>query len=103
MGVDYNAAGGVGIRISDEILEKLGYNEEEDDSICDFLDNLSLKIPYTSFGDSYQEEYKYAWIIKGGKYLDVVKNIPEFLSKLNSKGFNFTEEDLEVIVEIHIW
>ena len=103
MGVDYDAAGGIGIRITPEILEKLGYNEEDDEGISEFLDNHKLGVLYTSYGDAYQGEFEYAWIVKCKKYLDVVKNIPEFLSKLNAVGFNFTEEDLEAIVEINIW
>ena len=101
MGVDYEASGGIGIRITEDHLKFLGLKEEY--SREEFLDNIS-PVEYTTFGSCYSDNsLEHAWIVPGHKYTDVVKNIPDFLSKLNSKGFNFTEADLEVIVELYIW
>jgi len=104
MGVDYDAEGGIGIRITEEHLKILGWNEDYEFSVSEFLDENS-PCEYITFGSCYSrsDSIEYAWIVDGRKYLDIVKNVNDFLSKLNSKGFNFTEDDLELIVELYVW
>ena len=102
MGVDYDAVGGIGIRVTKERLQKLGYNEDDND-VSSFLDDV-VGVTYSEYGSCYSENsLEYAWMVPGSKYLECVKNIPEFLKELNDKNLNVTEEDLEIIEEIFIW
>lgn len=99
MGVDYDASGGIGIRITEEVLSILGYNSD-DISIDEFID--SFGITYTSYGNCYTEEINYAWVMKERNFLKCIEQADDWINELNralNHKYSLNKEDLEVIVE----
>lgn len=107
MGIDYNGVGGIGIRLNDEMIEKVieknMFTEEDwDDDMYGCVD--SLGISYSVAGDSYNSEYEFYYLVKGENLEDINKNKEQFLHEINSKfNTSYTEKDLKVISELHIW
>lgn len=106
MGVDYSACGGIGIYVTEKMFEtiKNKYNLSNDLSKEDILDESGVYV-YTKYGSYYSKDsIQYAFIIEGDTYLDIVKEVPNFLNSINSKlDLNLTEKDLILIVEGLIW
>lgn len=100
MGVDFDAEGGLGIRITKDILDKLHYDEAKED-MEDFIEKQG--IPYIHFGSYYSGEVDYAFVVEGETYKEIKANIPSFIGILQSKDIHITEDDLELIAELLIW
>ena len=106
MGVDYDGVGGIGVKVSDQMIWSLlatdAFSEEdweEDPDYC--LD--SLVVPYQTAGSCYNgEDLTYYLLIEGSTLKDINENAPKFLDKLKSMGIESSPEDLIVISDIFI-
>jgi hypothetical protein len=107
MGVDYNAVGGIGIRFNEDLqmkaIELEYFTEEEwDEGMYSCVE--SLGIMYHTAGNSYYSEYDFYFLVNGKNLKEVIDNSLPFLDKINKKfNVEYTQEDLEVISELHIW
>lgn len=108
MGVDYNAVGGIGVEFNDDLqykaIELEYFTEEEwDEDPTGCVE--SLKISYESAGDgSYGGTDYWYFIVDGNNLKEVNNNKESFLNMINSKfNVEYTEEDLKVISELHVW
>lgn len=108
MGVDYNAVGGIGIQVSDELVAEAIALElftaedwSEDPQGC--LE--SLDIPYEVAGDGcYGGDDRFYFTINAYKYKDVNNSKDNFLHVINSTfKTNYTDADLIVISDLHVW
>ena len=103
MGVDYDAVGGIGIRVTDEVLDALGYKDER---VEDFLDDrlANTSVSYIEFGSCYSKDsIEYALVVEATKYSEIVKSVPKFLEDLRNLGLNCSESDLVIISELYEW
>lgn len=108
MGVDYNAVGGIGIEFTDKLQYKaieLGYFTEDEWDEDPYSCLESLSIPYEQAGDGcYGGTDYWYFIVNGGNLKEVNNNKELFLELINSKfNVTYTEEDLKVISELHVW
>lgn len=104
MRVDYDGVGGVGIRIPDELIEKLGNDSEESLSKEEIVESIGVE--YVTYSDAYSGRVKYAWVMPETKFSDCVQNAEKWVSELNDKlgdHGKYTNEDLEVISELFIY
>lgn len=108
MGVDYNAVGGIGIEVSNELVAEAIALElftaeswSEDPQSC--LE--SLGIPYEVAGDGcYGGDDRFYFIIGAYTYRDVNNNKDSFLHIINSTfKTKYTDDDLVVISDLHVW
>lgn len=103
MGVDYSPVGGVGILLTEDMEEILikQVNDGEYDDIDSVLDELEFS--YDMYGNSLSDNPSYCLLVNGTTLIDINKNAPDFIKKLNDLGINISLEDLKVIEELHIW
>lgn len=106
MGVDYDRIGGIGIELTNDMMRSLCINSdipdeewEDDPDYC--LDRLKLN--YERAGSEYSGEIYYYLLVKGDTFIEVNKNIPEFIEKLDLFGIDVKVEDLKVISDLYIW
>lgn len=100
MGVDYDGIGGIGVKITDEIVNDLiksGCIKESGD-LC--LDNIGIS--YKTAGCTYSGDCRYYWIVKGENLYEVNTNSQIFIEKLKKIGIEVTTKDLIVIEDICI-
>lgn len=102
MSVDYDGVGGVGLRVTDAIVEKLiehglftEADYEKDVSSC--LEKI--KLPYSVYGNAYSGDIDYALFVKGTKLSEIYENAPKFIARLEELGISMEADDLEVICE----
>ncbi len=107
MGVSYNVVGGVGIKITEDIIDTLidnGAFSEEDweeygnECVDEFFDYECKTAGNACFGETTQY-----LLIEGDTLADVNSNSANFIKKLNKKGLKITKEDLIIISEHYIY
>lgn len=107
MGVDYDGVGGVGIRMTEAVIDKFIsaglFTEDEwhDDpeGCCE-----TVKLPYATYGSAYSGQETRVLLVDGKTFGDIKRNAPAFVERLKALGLDaLTEDDLEVIAEGHIW
>ena len=108
MGVDYDAVGGIGVEFNDDLQYKaieLGYFTEEEWDGDPYSCVESLGISFEEAGDGNYGGTDYWYLIVNGDNLkEVNSNKEAFLNTINSKfNVEYTEEDLKVISELHVW
>jgi len=107
MGVSYNAIGGIGVLLDENIISALikdgNFTEEEwgeDNNSC--LEELEVE--YEEAGSyGYGGEKRFYLLVKGKTLEDVNKNkhvLKIFLEKLK---INITDADLIVVCDLHVW
>ena len=106
----YRAIGGIGLRVTLDILKVIGYNEfieglnmKKSDWIADFLCALECTEGGVNF-DTYEYDggSNYVWLVPGKTLIEVDENIPEFIESFKKLGHTVRREDLEVISELYI-
>lgn len=108
MGIDYDGVGGIGIELTDEMLDTLKqkglFTEEEwDEDYYDCMEKIGLVWEPAHYYDVPVEEYTFYLFVDGNNIVEINDNIPSFLDTLNKYGFNITKEDIIPISDIHIW
>lgn len=104
MSTDYDGVGGIGIKVTEEMIKKFiklkfFTKEDWDDEAEDCLDTLGLVY---RFGGSYCEYENVYFFVEGDNLKEINKNSTKFLNTLKSMGINLNEEDLKVIEDILI-
>ena len=112
MSIDYSASGGVGFKITrDMLLESKTLKESDiekfDDSPSDFFDDL-LKascISYQEYGNSYSGDVNYMAVMSNANTLkEAIDNSDQFLKEFNERfGLNKQLCEIEIISEGHLW
>lgn len=108
MGVDYDGVGGIGIKLTDEMIEyaidKGVFTEEEwDDDPCECLFDLDC-VNFASAGNSYAGEHEFYLSVPGLTLKDINTNAFSFVEKVKEYfGVDITVDDLKVISDIYIY
>lgn len=104
MGVDYEGAGGVGVVITDDMLDhafdkSLIDSDLWDDDPSEVLSKLGIE--HAQCGDAYSgDDFDWLALCPGGTLGELVKNAPEFVAQVNNVfGTALKPEGLELIVE----
>ena len=104
MSVDFDAVGGVGIRVPESILEAVANDmDEELVSREDVME--SMDVEYITYGNAYSGVIHYAWVIPSDSMRYCEEHVTEWIDDLNKKlGVcgKYTTNDLEVITETYI-
>lgn len=110
MGIDYEASGGIGIRVSKNFFEEFRLNNQYYGSAdnCEIMDKININ--WIQFGNCFNGCMPYAWIISSDNFEKCINLAKEWLESLNARlseltsaWGNYRTEDLEVIYEILIW
>lgn len=103
MSVEYEAVGGIGIRVPNSFLGAYIYKTDMDES--DALNKIG--VTYITYGSAYVSgDTKFAWVMPYDKYSECVEHANEWVNELNRKIGNngkYTKYDLEVISELFIY
>lgn len=106
MGVDYNGVGGIGVKLEDEMIEKLiasglfsGEEWEEDEQEC----VEKIRIGYSEAGNCYSGNTWFYLLVEGETLPEINANKLEFIGRLSDIGITIADEDLKVISDLHIW
>lgn len=108
MGVDYEGVGGVGIELTDEMIEQLknysSFTEEEwEDGPIYYME----KCGFLCFeGGSYHytgEKRRFYFLVPGDTLKEVTNNAPTFIKNLAAFGIQTTVDDLKIISDLLIW
>ncbi|QDB74096.1 hypothetical protein [Aeromonas phage 4L372D] len=107
MGVDYNGVGGIGVRLSPEMvktaIEKNMFTEEdwEEDPIASVE---VFQILYAQAGSAYSGKEWFYLFVDGNNLEEINNNSKDFLDKVNKMfDLKYTEKDLKVISDLYIW
>ena len=110
MGVDYEGVGGIGIKVTEEMVETMiakgifSREDHETDSWC-VIDGICKKynMLYCEAGCCYSgDTYKYLFV-KGDNLKEINKNKDEFKKSLKTLfGKKFKDSDLKVIEDIYV-
>jgi|GEM_PF-6478644 len=106
MGVDYNGVGGIGIKVTDDIICELIENgtfieEDWDDDPDECLNDIGLA--YASAGNCYSGDTYYYWFVSGKNLDEINANANGFIKKLDDLGIRVTTKDLMVIEDLHVY
>lgn len=109
MGVDYDAIGGIGIIVRDEMVDILiragRFGEDEwDNDPYECMEDLG--IPFVKAGNGFVGgKDRFYWIMNEGRLPDIISNASIFLRKINllSDEFNFGLGDLQVIEDLYVY
>ncbi len=110
MGIDYRSVGGIGIEVTeqmiDEAIERKYPDFDEDSNYDEKLDNLlsETDLLYHTAGNAYSGETAFYLLVPGKTLGEVLENIPVFLEGI-LRVFNIKQDpaDLEVISELLIY
>lgn len=104
MGVDYSPVGGVGIKVTDKIKNKLRVaNNGDGDDITEILD--SLELPYAQAGDGNYSgnDNDFYLKVEGETLVEINSNAPAFIEKLKGYNVDISLNDLIMIEDLHVW
>lgn len=106
MGVDYEGIGGIGIRLTDDMVDQAvdkGFfdHDEWDDCNNECLDKLGIL--YVGAGCALSGEVHYYFMVDGETYKELKDNIPKFVDEYNKIFKEISEDDLQVISDILMW
>jgi len=105
--IDYNGVGGIGIKVTDEILEffkKNGIFTDEDWDQDGHNECLSkLDILYSVAGSSYSGKFRYYLFVEGKNLEEINKNSKQFIDKLAEYDLIIELKDLIVIEDLYIY
>lgn len=106
MSVDYSSVGGIGIKFTDEMKEKmidskLFTEDEWDDSESECMEEIGIS--YYTAGNSYSGNLWYYFLVEGSSLEEINKNVSEFISKFKQYNINISQNDLQVISDLHVW
>lgn len=106
MGVAYQAIGGIGIEITDEMINKMidlgmfaktEWNEDPDGCLSE------IGLLCANAGSYYSGNVYWYWLVAGDTLTEVNDNSNDFLHKLNQIGFKKNVSDLKVIQDLLIF
>lgn len=104
MTVEYNPVTGLGIAITEEIVEKLLFcgifTEDEWNNADECLDKIGIL--YAQAGNALIGDERFYWIIPGTKLNDIIINTSKFIEDLNKIGIIITTDDVILIEDIDI-
>ena len=103
MGIDYDGVGGIGIKVTDEIVETLIENkafteeewEEDPYECCEDLD-----VEYAIAGNLMHDSGDMYLLVEGNTLDDINLNKDKFIEALDKVGVKITSKDLLVISEM---
>ena len=109
MGVDYDGVGGIGIEITDYVIDKLiNYglftrDEWEDDydfclSKIGFVYELAGNGSYTG-----RENDRYYCLVPGSNLMEIVANKMKFIKRFEEFGIMLDDTSLIVISDFRVW
>lgn len=115
MGIDYRGVGGIGIEVTEQMIDeaferKFGYNceEDEDEELTteDKLNNLLFdsSLEYETAGNAYSGEITLYLLVSGSTLGEVQENVPVFLEGI-LQVFDIKKDpaDLEVISDLLVY
>lgn len=112
MGIDYRGVGGIGIEVTEDMIDEAierKYPDDEfydDASYTDKLDSLLSKssLMYETAGNSYCGEDRFYLLVPGSTLREIQENVPVFCEGL-LQVFNIEKDpaDLEVISDMLVY
>lgn len=106
MGVDYNGIGGIGLEVTDEVLEKLHKytkNKFIDDHTVDLIESLDISYSEAGSGSYTGQENTFYLMAEGDTLKEVTEGAKELSVKLKQLGIEIDPDDFEVISDLHVW
>jgi hypothetical protein len=106
MGVDYTPVGGLGVKVTDDMVEKFIASEEftlnewkDDPYFC--LEELGFI--YAETGNSYTgRDQDFYLFIDGDNLAEILENVDDFIGDLANFGIHVTNADIKVVEELCI-
>lgn len=110
MGISYGSVGGIGIELTEEIVQKLItaniFTEEEwEDDYYECLVCVEEKLGISSdtSGNFYSDaDITHYLLVSGGNLKEIILNSSMFLTKLHCVGIKLSVEDLIVISDYKV-
>ncbi len=110
MGIDYDGVGGIGIELTEEIIQRFiaaeYFTEDEwNESYEDCLETIGEKfnISFTSGGNFYSGDIVHYLLVDGENLKEINENSKTFIEKLKIIGLELSEESLKVISDYKVW
>jgi hypothetical protein len=110
MGIDYDGVGGIGIELTEELVQRFiaaeYFTEEEwQDDYEDCLETIGKKfnISFTSAGNFYSGDIVHYLLVDGENLKEINENSKTFIEKLKIVGIELSEESLKVISDYKVW
>jgi hypothetical protein len=105
--VDYNGVGGVGIKITEEMIailidRKLFTSEEWEGDKHSCLETLGIIYEEAGSG-AYGGDQSFYLFVAGETLDSVIVNAPLFIEKLAGVGIAITKEEIVVISDLCMW
>jgi len=104
MGIDYDGVGGIGIELTEDIIQKFisfeYFTEDEwNENYYDCLETIGKKfnISFTSAGNFYSGDIVHYLLVDGQNLKEINENSKTFIEKLKIIGLELSEESLKVI------
>jgi hypothetical protein len=111
MGIDYHGVGGIGMEVTEEMIEDAYYNPNypsygEEEMHEDMLNELLGESPleYATAGNTYSGKTVFYLMVPGTTFGEIQENIPVFLESI-FQVFDIKKDpaDLEVISDLLVY
>lgn len=109
MGISYDGVGGIGIELTEEIIQKLIaaniFTEEEwEDDYYTCLDTIgdTWGVLFGTGGSHYSGDLNHYIFVDGSNLKEIMENYPNFLEKLKNVGVELSIEDLKLISDYSV-
>ncbi len=110
MGIDYRGVGGIGIEVTEEMIDSAIWKKypdfDEDSNYEEKLENLlsESSLEYATAGNAYSGETGFYLLVPGSTLGEVQENVPVFLEGI-LQIFDLKKDpvDLEVISDLLIY
>ena len=113
MGISYSGVGGIGIELTEELIEKFiskGYftEDEWDDDYYECLEtiNQKLDIENSSAGNFYSDDnddLRHYLFVDGENLKEILENYSSFIEKLKTVDIELSIEDLELVSDFSVF
>jgi hypothetical protein len=106
MGIDYSGVGGIGIKLTDEMVSLAVRNglftdEEWEEDPLGCMEEFGIE--YDSAGNDFCDDSTYYLLVEGKTLNDINSNSTKFIDSLKIAGIEISKNELLVISDIHIY
>lgn len=106
MGVDYSSVGGIGVEVTDKMIQKFinaGLFTDEEFSVDPHGCLEEVELEYSVGGSAYSGDETFYLLVPGVTLKDINDNVIQFISRLSDLEIKINVNSLKVISDYYVY